>query len=770
MIIPNDTGHPWRLNKFVEYQHKVPPIHPVIYVEYAKHHKLGVNDCIWLAWLISVTYCEVTTLYMFEKLDWRTLTVEQIETFWKEQKPKLIFGSARKHVKNADWFVSLMTDFLTVIGKDPEGWLMSLVRDTPVATYKSVMDAIRAIRFTGRFSGDLFLEALIYFSKNGFIDIKLEEPEVLDWKHCSNLTSGLFNVLYMDKEADQFDETGHIAPEHFPILQKGIHDVQKAIQKRYPEQDATIPLVITKLCSFRNLFKSSRYGGFHHDRELENIIKYEKNYPEEAALWKLIYDIRARMFHPSLLGEVGGWNGIRKERKKLWVEKGLTGVEDVPPIEDFSKTEREPEPVGESADTDEMDEITVTVRVPKELRDILQRYTLTLSFGSKENPQPELQIEPQSQPKEPEQPEVQEASPDTVAAQPDTELTKAANELKQLNWETVSENGWEAVFEGAQGSLPFVKLTPEAQNLLENCGLMFIDSKMTLNPQPVQKPAETCVEKPVTSKPAEGDEQDDEEMRNPIKSDIKPRFMIVAPYDYTKTNRVDKTYPEKIKKAWANKEIDFCYFPIDPFHYREVKRHATQIAVEACLEHNIPFSMETRREIPAWCVEALARNKFSEVRVHLNTLDERKWKLQYPEASKPKELLGTIINCFNGGAYVILRIAPIIPVIVEPVDVFQTVDAVKNWVESVEVTFASFNEAELGLLKERTPDNYEAIMAYYRNINGRWYVRDEYRKEFLQKLDAFAQGWKIKLKVLNEIAADVENNVVLLDIRSKKSI
>jgi DNA repair photolyase len=470
--------------------------------------------------------------------------------------------------------------------------------------------------------------------------------------------------------------------------------------------------------------------------------------------------MRSHLYHESLLGEKGGWTGIRKERKKLWVEKGLTGVEDVPPIEDFSQVPvNEPEPKREFVpDTEEL-AVTLRFTVPKGMREaavkLFETMTLTLDFGSKE---PKIRDENYNvwdmdtdaadaveQTQETEQPEVQAAPVHAAEPQP------------------ASENGWEAVFEGAQGNLPYVLLTPEAGNLLQNFGIYLIDGMPTHEVKPVQKPVEATCE-PVASKPAEEEEQDDEEMRNPIKSDVKPRFMVVAPYDYTVMNRVDKTYPEKIRKAWAAKEIDFCYFPVDPFHYREPKRHATQIAVEACLENNIPFSIETRREVPDWCVQALARNKYSNVRVHLNTLDERKWKLQYPEASKPKELLETIIKCFNGGAYVILRIAPIIPALVEPIDVFQTVDAVKNWVESVEVTFASFNEAELDMLKEQIPERYEAIMAYYRNVNGRWYARDEYRKEFLAKLNAFTNGWKIKMKVLNEITADTENNVSLLNI------
>ena len=82
-----------------------------------------------------------------------------------------------------------------------------------------------------------------------------------------------------------------------------------------------------KICSFRNLFKASRYGGFHHDRELGVLREYEKTLPQYEDLWDRVFRLRRAMFDERFLGELHNWNGIRKERKKLWLEKGLTGVE-----------------------------------------------------------------------------------------------------------------------------------------------------------------------------------------------------------------------------------------------------------------------------------------------------------------------------------------------------------------------------------------------------------------------------------------------------------
>ena len=154
-----------------------------------------------------------------------------------------------------------------------------------------------------------------------FFGLSYKEPSKLDWKHCSNLTSGLLNIMYLDQEANDFDKTGKISiPED--DLRKELKTLQCAIQAKYPDQENDINLFIGKICSFRNLFKGTRYGGFHHDRELGWIKLYQKRFPAHKLLWKRLYKLRKQMFTPRFLGELRGWDGIRTERKKLWLTEG----------------------------------------------------------------------------------------------------------------------------------------------------------------------------------------------------------------------------------------------------------------------------------------------------------------------------------------------------------------------------------------------------------------------------------------------------------------
>ena len=242
--IPNDNHKDFRLKKFVEYQHEVPSIHYRFLGQFIKLFNLSKDDVIWLAWLLSVTYNEITCVFLY-----------------------------------------------------------SIIKD--------------------KLSADFFLELIVHLKDYLGIDIKC--PLILDWKNCANLTSGIYNIFYEDKKANDFDKYGKIEDEKF--LYQGLLTIQKQIQKTYPQQNSEIPQFIGKICSFRNLFKNARYAGFHHDRQLEWILTYKKQYPQFNNLWNVCFDIRKQIFDKRFLGELNGWKGIRKERKKYWLKYGLTGAE-----------------------------------------------------------------------------------------------------------------------------------------------------------------------------------------------------------------------------------------------------------------------------------------------------------------------------------------------------------------------------------------------------------------------------------------------------------
>lgn len=327
--IPGDTGGTWRMDKFVEYQHEVPSIHYRVLGEYIKKYVKDRDDAVMMCWYMASTYNEVTCVLLQEIFDWKSLTPSTVhdycQDFWKKNKYSLEFGSARKYAKNMNWFPVLMESFIRLTKKHPYKWLKEVSQDLkPLTAYRTVFNIISHQPYTGRFSTDLFMESILYIQD--YLRLSFKEPSKLDWKRCSNLTSGLLNIFYEDEAANEFDKTGKLVfpPEY---LTDKLLTVQDRISEVYPEQEDDINLFVGKICSFRNLFKSARYGGFHHDRELGWLNLYKQEFPRYRHLWNRIFKIRREMFDERFLGELHDWDDIRPERKKLWIKEGLTGVE-----------------------------------------------------------------------------------------------------------------------------------------------------------------------------------------------------------------------------------------------------------------------------------------------------------------------------------------------------------------------------------------------------------------------------------------------------------
>lgn len=318
--IPGDNGKDYRLKKFVEYQHEVPSIHYRFLGEWVKRHGMGKDETVDMCYLMSATYNELTCILISELS--KKYTLEEI---WERNKKELVFSSARKYAKNNDQFVTLMNDWYKETNRMPYNWLICRVAPSEEQTCINIQHDIQTIPNVGRFASDLFIEMVVYMKD--YIGIRLKEPSTIDWKNCANLTSGIFNIFYEDERANLFDKTKKVSPLEVQYLSSKLKTIQTAIREEYPEQDSEISMFIGKICSFRNLFKNARYGGYHHDRQLGVLRGYEKAFPEYREIWDECYEMREIMFPERFLGEKCGWDGIRPERKKLWLTTGKTGAE-----------------------------------------------------------------------------------------------------------------------------------------------------------------------------------------------------------------------------------------------------------------------------------------------------------------------------------------------------------------------------------------------------------------------------------------------------------
>ena len=315
--IPNDDGKGFRLDKFVEYQNEVPSIHYRFMGEYIKREGFDADIAVEMCWYMACVYNEIGAI-MIQSMYEDGATTEYVCSRLNE----IPVNSAKKYIRYKGRFKTMMDGFREITQGSPYLWLKTHSVGSGRKNYDSITRGLRGIVECGRFSAELFMESASYLSD--YLGVELEESEEIDWRNGSNLTSGLFNMFYEDEKAIEYDKSKRVTSDDSKWLSERLLEVRSAIQARYPSQDSSVNSFVGKVCSFRNLFKGTRYGGFHHDRQLQQINSLPDDFKWLA---EKSFELRAEMFHPRFLGESCGWSGIRKEMKKLWLTKGLTGAE-----------------------------------------------------------------------------------------------------------------------------------------------------------------------------------------------------------------------------------------------------------------------------------------------------------------------------------------------------------------------------------------------------------------------------------------------------------
>src|SRR5690606_10634877 len=167
-------------------------------------------------------------------------------------------------------------------------------------------------------------------------------------------------------------------------------------------------------------------------------------------------------------------------------------------------------------------------------------------------------------------------------------------------------------------------------------------------------------------------------------------ILYVTPYAYTVKKTVDKSFPSKINKLASQGKLKRCIFPIEPFHYREVKRHATQEAIEACMENNIPFTIETKREIPDWAIKTLNCHRQNIAVTSISCLRKNRRRLlraRKNETSDVRHVLETVYSASQPGATAGPRMSPLAPGGIGIGDSFFVLNGVYNWIARIDRAF-----------------------------------------------------------------------------------
>lgn len=307
--IPGDTGGNWRAHKFLEYAIGAPTVcHPTI-LAYAEKAGWSKDEVVTASFLHCLFYEELTAIFGVEKF---STNLRAACKYWDFHTPHT--NPDKRRVITMNLYPAAIDNWLSLTEGQPHAWVSQF------SSRKELRKGITSVKNIGGFSADLF-ENCIYAA--GY---SLDErfPE---WRSTPQLSIGMCHVLYKDGKAASIRSSKFVSPRDEEKLSLYFDRLCHQMEKEYPGNPPES--WYTKLCSWANLFQGTRYGGFHHDRQLENLHWHEKNFPEGALIWRRVYSLRKKLWKHHMLGELNDWDGIRPERKKLWLREGLTGVEKV---------------------------------------------------------------------------------------------------------------------------------------------------------------------------------------------------------------------------------------------------------------------------------------------------------------------------------------------------------------------------------------------------------------------------------------------------------
>lgn len=334
--IPGDVGKPWRFMNFIEYMTGDNDDNAAIIKYFVKHRTKGKKDynkrMAWLVYLYSTCHSWAAAAFMSEILDYSVITEKDLNDFWRENKPRLLFQSDRRYVKHMNQFVTMATEFLAKSERDPYGFFQSFNQGTPEEVYKKIYKEVSSWSFYGRFGTGMLLKGLWLFG-----DMEPDSICSYDWNAGSTTTAAFFTVMYQDERSLDFGlkerrKTARVTAEEKVLLDAALSCTVDYLRKNFPNQRWGIQSLLAEACPYYKMYKGARYNGYYVDRQQEELIQLQKDWPEYGSIWDLCWEARRKSIPVKYLGEVNGWEGIRTSVCRRFLD---TGKVDVYPYKDW---------------------------------------------------------------------------------------------------------------------------------------------------------------------------------------------------------------------------------------------------------------------------------------------------------------------------------------------------------------------------------------------------------------------------------------------------
>lgn len=256
---------------------------------------------LWMAFLYGMSYsCTTVIRFVTEFPTVGDINPHRVKQFWSSYRDELWFQPDKKYLKNNNQVVPAIKSIYQQSHGNMTEYLVPLLEQGFDVTYQEIL---KHWRYFGPSGAYLFFDAIYGLSPELYSD-----PTALDWNNCGKtVPEGMAHLLGLDDQA-----TG-AAPYDIPLYNKNV-------DKWAARLPAPKIVIESNLCFLRKLFKATRYLGYYADRQLCECSATAELLEKHCGVD--IWDYRARTCPDYLRGEVGGWDGIRKERYKIFLTTG----------------------------------------------------------------------------------------------------------------------------------------------------------------------------------------------------------------------------------------------------------------------------------------------------------------------------------------------------------------------------------------------------------------------------------------------------------------
>lgn len=274
----------------------------------ADRFELNSEQRYWIAFLYGTNYCAPTTYYIYNEFpDYENVSMERMNRWWRDNKEKTFFQTDRSKVKNFDAFPKIVKSYIDLMGKSQKKTICKS------ESYEDLYKLASKIYYFGRFSIFNYTQALWELTGTRFL------PTFFDLKDAESCRNGLcyvFNKLHFVKQKNK--------EINFPELQANLDKLLVDLKKIFRKIPVNIWNVETALCAYKKLYWGTRYLGYYIDRQQEEIetLQYRVT---EGVDWQPLWDFRKEFFDKTLLGELNGWQGIRKDNMNIFRGRRVFG-------------------------------------------------------------------------------------------------------------------------------------------------------------------------------------------------------------------------------------------------------------------------------------------------------------------------------------------------------------------------------------------------------------------------------------------------------------